>query len=187
MRKSFIVVGLLVTVVAFLSFHVWAQAEKAQYIGSEKCKMCHSIKARGDSYGVWSKSKHAQAFATLGTEHAKEVAKKVGVNEDPQKSAKCLKCHVTAFDAPASAKAASFKQEEGVGCEVCHGPGSLYQPMKVMKALAAGTQDPKAVAYIKGDKKQCVKCHNTDSPTYKPFKVEEAWKEIAHQVPKASK
>lgn len=187
MKKAFITLVLLVVVVAFLSQELGAQADKAQYIGSEKCKMCHSIKARGDSYGIWAKSKHAQAYVTLGTERAKEVAKKAGVNEDPQKSGKCLKCHVTAYDAPASAKAPSFKQEEGVGCEVCHGPGSLYQSMKVMKALAAGTQDPKAVAYVRGDKKQCVKCHNPDSPTYKPFKVEEAWKEIAHQVPKAEK
>jgi hypothetical protein len=164
---------------------IFAQADKAQYIGSAKCKMCHASKARGNSFGIWETSRHAKAFATLATEEAKTVAKKAGVEGDPQKSPKCLKCHVTAFDAPATAKAATFKGDEGVGCEVCHGPGSLYQSMKVMRALAAGTQDHKAVGYVKGDKTKCVKCHNQESPTYKPFKAEEAWKAIAHPEEKS--
>ena len=173
--------ALLAIFVLVLAISVFGQ--NAQYIGSEKCKMCHMRKAKGDAYGVWKASKHAQAFATLATEEAKAVAKKAGI-EDPQKSPKCLKCHVTAAEAPATAKAATFAQTEGVGCEVCHGPGSLYKDMKVMKALTAGTQDAKAVAYVRGDKASCVKCHNPESPTYKPFKADEMFKQIAHNMPK---
>lgn len=171
--------------VLMFTMSLYAQAEKAQYIGSLKCKMCHSSKAKGNVYGIWQESGHAKAFATLATEESKAVAKKAGVEGDPQKSPKCLKCHVTAADAPATAKAATFKHDEGVGCEVCHGAGSLYQSMKTMKALTAGTQEAKAVGYIKGDKTKCVKCHNPESPTYQPFKVEEAWKKIAHPEAKS--
>ncbi|MBN2357122.1 cytochrome c family protein [candidate division KSB1 bacterium] len=187
MKRSALILSMMLIFIMALSLGVFAQADKAQYVGSAKCKMCHSSKARGNSYGIWAESKHAKAFETLGTEESKAIAKKLGINEDPQKADKCLKCHVTAYNVSASDKAASFKQEEGVGCEVCHGPGSLYMPMKVMKALAAGKQDAKAVAYNKGDKTKCVKCHNEDSPTYKPFKLEEAWEIIAHEVPKAQK
>lgn len=186
--KNMMLILMLVLLFALMSQDpLTAQTDKAQYIGAAKCKMCHSSAARGNAFGIWTNSRHAKAFATLATEEAIAVAKKAGVEGEPQKSAKCLKCHVTAYEASASMKAATFNQEEGVGCEVCHGPGSLYQSMKVMKALAACTQDAKAVAYVKGDKTKCVKCHNPESPTYKPFKVEEAFKLIAHPAPVAAK
>lgn len=184
MKKRVFVTGLILVLALVFAVTLFAQADKAQYIGAAKCKMCHSAKAKGEAYPIWSKSKHASAYATLATEEAKAVGKKAGI-EDPQKSAKCLKCHVTAYDAPATAKAATYKMEEGVTCETCHGPGSLYQSMKVMKALQAKTQDAAAVAYNPGDKKSCVKCHNQESPTFKPFKAEEAFKLIAHPAPKS--
>jgi hypothetical protein len=184
MKKSMLVAGLVVVLALFFGLNLFAQADKAQYIGAAKCKMCHTAKAKGEAYTIWANSPHAKAYATLATEEAKAVGKKAGV-EDPQKSAKCLKCHVTAYDAAATAKAATYKMEDGVTCETCHGAGSLYQSMKVMKALTAGTQDKAAVGYNSGDKKACVKCHNQESPTYKPFKAEEAFKIIAHPAPKS--
>jgi hypothetical protein len=184
MKKSVFVAGLAVVLSLGFALGLFAQADKAQYIGAAKCKMCHVSKAKGEPYTIWANSEHAKAYATLATEAAKTVAKKAGVDGDPQKAAKCLKCHVTAYDAPAAVKAATYKVEEGVTCETCHGPGSLYQSMKTMKALDAGTQDAAAVAFNPGDKKVCVKCHNQESPTYKPFKVEESWKKIAHPAPK---
>ena len=183
MKKSALVATLVIILGLVFAVNLFAQAEKAQYIGAAKCKMCHSAKAKGEAYPIWTKSKHAMAYTALATEEAKAIAKKAGI-EDPQKSAKCLKCHVTAYDAPVTAKAATYKMEEGVTCETCHGPGSLYQSMKVMKALTAGTQDHAAVSYNPGDKKSCTKCHNQESPTYKPLKIEEAWKTIAHPTPK---
>jgi hypothetical protein len=177
MKKMLLAILLLV-----LAVSVFGQS--AQYVGAEKCKMCHMSKAKGDAYGVWKASKHAQAFATLATEAAKAAGKKAGV-DDPQKSPKCLKCHVTAAEAAATAKAATFAATEGVGCEACHGPGSLYKDMKVMRALHAGTQDAKAVAYSKGDKTKCVKCHNSESPTFQGFNLEEMYKKIAHNMPKS--
>lgn len=159
-------------------------AADAQYIGSAKCKVCHKSENRGDQWGKWEAGPHAKAFATLASEESKKVAEKAGVTGDPQKAAECLKCHVTAHGAAAEAKAESFDATEGVGCEACHGPGSLYKSMKVMKDLRAGTQDAKAVAFLKGDKKTCVGCHNPESPTYKPFNYEEMWAKIAHNIPK---
>ncbi len=180
------VISLIMSIILALLFIAQLQsavAEEAQYVGTKKCKMCHMSKKRGDQFGIWSASLHAKAFETLGTDEAKAVAKKAGVSGDPQKAAQCLECHVTGFKAPASAKAATFSETEGVGCETCHGPGSLYKTMKVMKALAAGTQDAKAVSFLKAGKETCLQCHNKKSPTYKPFDFEASWKKIAHPVP----
>jgi hypothetical protein len=184
MKKSYIFICF--SLVMFFTIIVLAQDKTAKYVGSEKCKVCHKAASRGDQYSVWEKSLHAKAYATLGTEQSKEVAKKAGVTGDPQKAAQCLKCHVTGYDAPAAVKDASFKQSEGVGCEVCHGPGSLYKTLAVMKNLAAGAQDPKEVGFIAGDEATCLKCHNTDSPTYKEFKYIEAYAKITHPLPAKS-
>ena len=72
-----------------------AVAKKNEFVGADKCKNCHSDAAKGDPYGVWSKSKHAQAYAVLAGDEAKKVGKEKGVAE-PQKSADCSVCHVTA-------------------------------------------------------------------------------------------
>jgi len=182
LRTVFIIVfaGLIV-----LSMSLWAQDKKAQYIGADKCKMCHKSANKGEQFVKWQNGPHAKTYATLATDHSKEVAKKAGVEGDPQKAPQCLICHVTGYEAPAEAKAETYTLEDGVGCEACHGPGSLYKSMNIMKALRAGTQDAKAVAFIKGDEKTCLTCHNEESPTYKPFKFEEKWAEIAHPIPEA--
>jgi hypothetical protein len=150
-----------------------------KYVGVSKCKLCHSSAKIGDQYGIWAKSKHAQAYKTLATSEADSVGKAHGVDA-PQKSAECLGCHVTAYGAPAAAKAASFSDTTGVECETCHGPGSDYLSMKVMKdrqaALANGLIIP--------TEKTCVGCHNEKSPTYKKFVYAEFVKQIAHPIPK---
>ena len=181
MKKLFYFVLAIVILTAFTLPLI---AGDAQYVGATKCKMCHLTTKKGAQFKKWQTGPHAKAFETLANVEAKEIATKMGI-EDPQKSDKCLKCHVTAHGVPATAKAASFKVEEGIGCESCHGPGSEYKSMKVMKELAAGTQDAKAVSYIAGSKETCVKCHNDESPTYKPFDANKKWEEIAHPVPES--
>lgn len=149
------------------------------YVGLKKCKPCH-IKHQ---YKVWNDKAHAKAYEELASEQSLAVAKKLGLKEEPQKSAQCLSCHVTAFGVADSLKT-KITLEEGVSCEACHGPGSDYWSMKVMKALSAGKQDPKAVGLRTQTEELCVACHNKKSPTYKPFKFKEAVQAIAHPYPK---
>ena len=153
-----------------------------KYVGVKGCKACHMTTKSGAAFKIWQKSKHAQAFKTLATPKAKEIAKKKGI-ADPQKSEKCLKCHDTAFGKPATQLAKTFKPGEGVGCEVCHGPGSKYKSMKVMKDLNAGKIKGETVGFMKADEKLCVKCHNEESPSYKEFNFAEFQKKIAHPTP----
>ena len=154
------------------------------YIGSDKCaKMCHKGEKKGKQYEIWQKSKHAGAFTTLANEKSKEVATKMGIKGDPQKAPECLRCHVTAFDVKKELVDPTCTHAEGVGCEACHGPGSEYRKLNNMKshdlAVAAGLWEPNEAV--------CVKCHNKESPTYKPFTFEEAVKKDSHPIPGKAK
>jgi hypothetical protein len=163
-----------------------AAAGKFDYVGSAKCAMCHKSDAKGNQLKVWQGSPHAKAYATLQGEKAKAIATEKKLAKPAHESPECLKCHATAAmtAAPATAK---VKLDEGVSCESCHGAGSAYQAMNVMKAIAAGTQDVKAVGFVKADAATCTKCHNDQSPTFKGFKYEEHVKKIAHPDPTKKK
>lgn len=180
------VAGMMALAMVMFVFSILAGAQeekkeevKHQYVGASKCKVCHKSEAKGDQYGKWEASKHSKAFADLASEQALTIAKEKGI-DNPQTSDQCLVCHVTAFSAPADEKADSYDQAEGVGCESCHGPGSDYKKMTVMKdrdaAMAAGLVMP--------TEETCVGCHNEKSPTFKSFDFAEAVKVIAHPYPK---
>lgn len=155
--------------------------KEAKYIGSAKCaKMCHKGEKKGKQYELWQQRKHARAFKILGTDTAKIVAKSTGIKKDPQKADECLRCHVTAFGVKKELIEKTCTNEEGVGCEACHGPGSEYRKLSAMK------NHDKAVAngLVEQNEAVCTRCHNKESPTYKPFtSYEEEVKKIAHPIP----
>jgi len=155
-------------------------AQDFEYIGAAKCKMCHNKADKGSQYNLWKESKHAQAFEVLKSAEALAIAKEKGI-ADPSKDQSCLKCHATAAIDPDLN--ISIKMEEGVSCETCHGPGSAYKSMSVMKSreqsIAKGMTIP--------DEKLCLTCHNSESPTFKSFDYAAASKAIAHPNPLAEK
>lgn len=166
---------------------VFAQAGGNKYMGSDKCKNCHSSDKKGNQYGKWSKTKMAQSSATLATPASKDIATKAGI-ADATKSDKCLKCHTTAFGAPKDQLDANFKPAN-VQCEACHGPGGNHVKAR-MAAAAAASPDVRAkvpadeiVAHPKVD--VCTKCHSKESPSFKPFNFDEAKKAIAHPDPRS--
>lgn len=156
-------------------------AAEHKYIGLSKCKMCHMSESKGNQYKAWSETKHAKAYQNLALEAAKETAAKVGLKTDPQKSAECLRCHVTAFSEREDLKTEALNIADGVQCESCHGAGDDYKSLAVMKdkqqAIAAGLIAP--------TKEVCVQCHNTESPNFKGFDFDEYYKKITHPRPKA--
>lgn len=156
-----------------------------KYIGVKKCKMCHSSEKKGNQYKHWADSKHAKAYEVLGTPQAKEVGKKAGV-DDPQKSEKCLKCHVTAYDLYTTKKdlfGDSFKVEDGVQCESCHGPGSDYNKKEVMQSHDDSVKN----GLIIPDGATCRKCHNAESPSFKSFCFKSAFAKIDHPDPEVKR
>lgn len=140
-----------------------AAGKQPQFVGAKKCKTCHKKELIGNQYGVWQEGKHAGALQTLKGEKALEVAKQKGITVPPHEAPECLKCHVTAYaEDPSKIAKAPLDHEEGVGCESCHGPGSLYKKKKTMadraKSVAAGMWE------VDKDDDICAACHNQDSP-----------------------
>mgnify|MGYP003572420152 FL=1 len=177
MRRSILV---LIALAFVASMAAPAMADNS-YIGVDGCKMCHKKEKTGDQFGKWSAGPHAGAYATLATDAAKEAAAAAGIEGNPQEAAECLKCHVTAAGVDAAMLDKKYKIEDGVGCESCHGAGSEYKSMKVMKdheaAVAAG------LAVI--SEEVCTACHNEASPTFKGFDFAEYSAKIAHPIPAA--
>ncbi|MBI5365446.1 MAG: cytochrome C554 [Planctomycetes bacterium] len=177
--------GLAVTgLLGWLHSEVKAEPEKPahNYVGVDKCKVCHKSEAKGNQHGKWLESKHSKAYATLASEESKKVAKEKGI-ADPQKAPECLRCHTTAFGVAAEALGEKFKVEEGVQCEACHGPGADYQKKEIMKDV----EKAKAAGMTLPDEKVCTKCHNKDSPFYKEFDFKKFAEKIAHPNPNKGK
>jgi hypothetical protein len=167
MKKIALVVFIL-TAIIFISF---LYSQEFTNVGAAKCKICHKTEKRGQQFVIWEESGHAKAFTALSSDDAKTQA------ADAPDNPECLKCH-----SPLAEKMPEIK-EEGVGCEVCHGPGSAYKKLSVMKSTEESVKygltvydSPEAI------KKQCSSCHE-NNPHDKPFDFEAAWEKIKHPVP----
>lgn len=162
-------------------------AADAQYVGAKKCKMCHNKKDQTKQFDIWKGSSHANAYATLATDKAKEFATKAGVKGDPQKAGECLECHVAGYGLDSTFFGKSFVLEDGVQCESCHGPGSKYKSTKIMSKTKYA-EDPEAqhkLAIEAGltlpDEKTCENCHNERSPAFKGFDFKTSYEKIKHE------
>ncbi len=151
-----------------------------EYIGAAKCKMCHNKSTTGKQYAVWSKGHHANALKSLGSEKSLVYAKANNI-ADPTKEPRCLKCHTT-YNNVDEDLVATLTKKEGVSCESCHGPGSAYKSMGIMKSREKSL----AKGLILPTKEVCVTCHKPEgNDFYKPFVYEQAIKKIAHPNPAA--
>lgn len=152
-----------------------SKREHPQYVGSGECRACHLGEAHGNPYLRWISGRHASAYWRLATDWALFLALQRPYFQDmenPREDHRCLLCHATAAQEPDALFAETFKVGEGVGCEACHGPGSLYRDPGVMSDreafLAAGGRIP--------DEATCQSCHRNPEQ----FQFEEWWPRIAH-------
>jgi hypothetical protein len=139
-------------VVSVLFLMTSALAQNRTFIGADKCRICHKVE-----HTSWATTKHAKALESLKPEE--------------QKKKECVECHTTG----------AKNELPGVQCEACHGAGSEYKTMSIMKdkqkAIAAGLIIP--------TEKVCVQCHNKKSPTFKGFDWTEMSKKVHDKKKKA--
>ena len=75
-----------------------------------------------NEYVTWSEfDPHAGAFRTLQNERSAVMARRLGLGP-AERAPACLACHSEVV--PAAARGARFQQDDGIGCEACHGPAS---------------------------------------------------------------
>lgn len=126
----------------------------AQYTGSQTCSECHPTAAR-----IWNSSGHA---------HAMEALRRRQSDADP----KCIGCHTVGFGRnPGFQRRAPSDIFANVGCESCHGPGSLHVRMRRGEGSVAFQFRPVGP----GD---CQTCHYGEFS--RPFDWASFWPAIQH-------
>ena len=126
----------------------------ATYTGTDSCIACHKTAA-----AIWATSAHAHAFTAL-VDHKADA--------DPR----CIACHTVGFGDPSGYRR-EFGQDKlvNVGCESCHGPGSLHVREKQGDTSVNFTFRPL-------DAGDCIKCHNGEFS--RPFHWDLSWPPIKH-------
>jgi hypothetical protein len=153
------------------------------YVGAETCGMCHKTEKAGKQFDIWKSTKHSQAYKTLLTAKADSIALARGYKTSAVKTDECMGCHTSGFKADSLLIGAKFHIEDGIQCETCHGPGSNYKTVSIMKNKdLAITNGLMLYSNLEG---YCVKCHNDKSPTYVKQDVNLMWEKIKHPIPKS--
>jgi hypothetical protein len=148
-------------------------AQTPKYIGANGCKMCHNKPEKGAQHAQWLKTTHSKAYSKL--------------DDEGKKNPDCLKCHSTAGSVNKSL-IATLKVEEGVSCESCHGPGSMYKTAAIMK----NREQSIAKGMILPTEATCKACHTGKKPEghpadKKPWNFAEFSKVISHPDPTLKK
>jgi cytochrome c554/c'-like protein len=114
---------------------------QAAFVGNASCAECHA-----ESFPVWETSKHHHAWKTL-----EDAGKQFHLN--------CTGCHVTGWEKPGGVcRLDKVAGRENVGCESCHGPGSLH------------AEDPSATNITaRPGQEVCVTCHNRENSPHFDF------------------
>ncbi len=116
---------------------------EASFVGTNACKTCHS-----HAFPVWEKSKHAHAYNTLET-----LGKQYHLD--------CVGCHVTGSNKPGGVcRIDKVEGRKDVGCESCHGPGSLHAKAPSKQNISrANTPDA------------CIACHDPENSPHFDFRA----------------
>jgi hypothetical protein len=112
------------------------------YAGNESCRSCHPA-----PFAVYDKTGHARAYATL-----ESVQKQYRLD--------CVACHVIGFQqAGGVCRVDQVEDRKNVGCENCHGPGSVH----VADGTAKSVLRPRPGPHV------CVGCHTAENSIHFDF------------------
>lgn len=143
---------------------------KQEHLGVASCasSTCHgSVKALDktrvlqNEYVTWSRQDpHARAMQTLRNKDSLKIAQNLRLKEPPHQSEMCTGCHLSS--PPESARGPKFTQNDGIGCESCHGGAENWLKPHTQRNrshqdnITDGmypTADPEARASL------CLSCH----------------------------
>ncbi|MBU8899298.1 cytochrome C [Corallococcus sp. M34] len=117
------------------------QQGQAAFVGTQTCRECHA-----EAYAVWEKTLHSHAWGTL-----EQAGKQYHLN--------CVGCHVTGWQRPGGVcRLDKVMGRENVGCESCHGPGSLH----------VENPGPTTIVATPG-REACLTCHNPENSPHFDF------------------
>jgi hypothetical protein len=157
-----------------------------RYVGSKACQKCHD-----EAYAIWEVTPHSHAYKTL------EEARHPSLS---QYDAECVVCHTVGFGSVSGfTDEIQTEKLKNVGCESCHGPGSLHAKNPENLEWRARMNQPWRAEREKGNmaekngkiEKFCVSCHDIDNDVTwvhnnkkDPFLDKWIGKKIIHNKPK---
>jgi hypothetical protein len=106
------------------------------FVGTQRCGECHA-----EALAWWRTHAHGRAYATLE-------------RRNKQFNLSCVGCHVTGYNQPGGATVVHNEALKDVGCESCHGPGSLHAEDQDVVADKNVTRDSAEAV--------CKQCHNPE-------------------------
>jgi hypothetical protein len=117
---------------------------------------------RQTEYGQWlTKDKHARAYEVLLKDRTIQIAKNLKMAEPASKSDRCTVCHT--LYVPKELRSPSYKIEDGVSCEACHGPAEGWLGIHIVRGQAAslpvGMYNTRNLV---NRAEKCVSCHIGD-------------------------
>ncbi len=144
-----------------------------EYLGSKKCKMCHSV-----WYKSWKQSAKGTSFALLKPGVAAHRKKQVGLDPEKDYTAEpgCLKCHTVGYGKPGGYQIPAVGDEraeraaatrEGVGCEACHGPGGGFTQVMgdiYLKERPYRQREVRRAGLRIITPESCLDCHDSSAP-----------------------
>ncbi|MHC4305371.1 MAG: multiheme c-type cytochrome [Planctomycetota bacterium] len=152
-------------------------AADTEYLGVKRCKKCHF-----QQWKSWSDTRMAKTFDVLLPGAAADAKAERGLDpqEDYTGETRCLSCHTTGYGhrggyrvpPPGDAAAARTAGElAGVGCEACHGPGSIFVSIHEEIQDSQRKYEPSelydAGQYEVGTR-VCAGCHTESAPCIDP-------------------
>ncbi|HEX2062263.1 MAG TPA: multiheme c-type cytochrome, partial [Thermoanaerobaculia bacterium] len=106
-----------------------------RYLGVASCinSGCHgstqpldASRVLQNEYYTWlNHDRHAQAYTVLFNARSARIAKNMRLKKKAYEEAVCLDCHTS--NIPASLIEGNIDHEDGIQCEVCHGPASGWR------------------------------------------------------------
>lgn len=159
--------SVVIMLALWLAWFAAPAAAAPSYMGTQGCK-CHKSEVED-----WLKSPHAKAFEALSKDRRSKGQNKalraagLDHNKDYSSDEKCVGCHTVGFGKPGGFAAGSADENfKGVGCEMCHGPGSEYRVLHKEKDETFTRAEAAAVGEIYPPKEDtCRQCHDhKDSP-----------------------
>jgi hypothetical protein len=145
-------------------------AGPGKYVGLASCvnSGCHGsteplnqTRALQNEYYTWlNQDRHAQAYNVLFNERSARIAKNMKLRGRAYEEKVCLDCHTT--NVPASQVSGVLDKEDGIQCEMCHGPASGWRDEHIQlgwkheDSVARGMIDLRSVTR-RGQ--TCLQCH----------------------------
>ena len=127
-------------------------------VGVAACEPCHAAEVR-----AWSASPHANALKTLAAvpPKASEGATEPAAPTDHRGEVACVRCHATPqrVGGLPAAELQGFREDEGVGCEACHGSGAAHVAAEGGTDNIQGLGASCPVCVLEA---MCTSCHNKE-------------------------